>query len=416
MLDQWRIDGLSGFRKQQRQAKITINWTRSDEEKGLVTENPPVFASVVVLGRSDQKPTASSHVVDASGEWTFAVDANPSLGDGAILTCEFGIAWKGPAAAGSQQGTISTAAVFNDGEVLPLASWFVEGRGQAWRLTAMCEIVLSDGTPTREARLRHHGGKILVCADEEPNQSPRLRKLTEAGDRKLFLATLSKEDFLIIANLPSMSELPPDPFSEEPANTLQAGSPDLSLAVIPEYLRGVIAGSLIDMRSWLKNSGVKMGADDFAAYDPLAERLFASIKEEHLVDMIEQLLHPGCMLRSHNIECAAWICDVADPNTALAKMSLLSQSGKKSLIDLKGKDDDLIASFEAESAAGDEPEFRYDFRCHLQQPKFDWRSASALRLPDGVPVLIDAAKLPEGQILKQGFRATTWTSPSPISN
>jgi hypothetical protein len=110
------------------------------------------------------------------------------------------------------------------------------------------------------------------------------------------------------------------------------------------------------------------------------------------------------------IQCEAWLADAAEPASPLAKISLLGRAGTRAKFELLDAKDQAIAWFEVEPTRDAENttiELRHAFQCRLPSPaKADWQSNSAVTLANGIPLLTDAAKLPDGRMLKQGLRAT----------
>ena len=79
ILDQWRIEKVSGFRGQTCQAKVTVDWIRSEQPAASTKENDLVFGSVSLLSKSSTKSTGCSHVVDPSGDWSFSVEGESGI-------------------------------------------------------------------------------------------------------------------------------------------------------------------------------------------------------------------------------------------------------------------------------------------------------------------------------------------------
>ena len=411
ILDQWRIDRLSGFRGQTLNAKMTLNWIRCEKSATSAKENDPVFASVGLLSRSMLKSTASSQVVDPSGDWSFSVDGESTVGEtNAFIASQLDIAWKGPDGDSTQHGDFMTNLIITDGNTLPLASWQVAGHGPAWRLTAKGEILLADGTAWREARLRQVGDKAEVCG-ESTDESKRtgFRELPSAGDRKLLTKALGLDVIRALLGMSMEQNEGVDPFAE-PTNSPAGTQLNLPEVVIPANLGDVLTGQLLDLRASVTASGILLGDDDFVGYDPLAARLVVYCNEQRTVDALEQLFMVWYCGSTTYVECAAWLTDGAAPESPWASLSVLVRSGTKSGFEIRDAEDQAIATFEAEPTLGSDiiVDLKYDFTCHLKQQftNLEWRSNATVILSDGISFLTDAAKLPDGRCLKQGLRAS----------
>lgn len=410
IIDQWRIEKLSEFREQTRHAKLTLNWIRDEESATPTQKNDAVFVSLGLLSKSAIKTTASSHVVDPSGDWSFSVDGESTVDGNNGIHSRIGVAWKGPDGDSTQHGTITTNIFITDGNTLSLASWHVAGHGPAWRMTINGGILLADETAWRKALLRQAGEKTEVVNPADLTYEVEFHELPTAGDRKLLTKELGRDIIQDFLGLPTEHNRVADPFAEPP-NPTPEQLPDLPDLAIPANLGNVLPGPLLDLRTLITASGVQLGADDFVAYDPLAERLVVYCKEERTVDMLEQLfMIMYCHGLSPNIECAAWLTDKAIPESPWVNLSLLAKSGMKSEIKILDAKDQPIATFEVEPIMGGKiaiVELGYDFNCHLQQQSTNlkWHNQSSVNLSDDVPFVTDATKLPDGRSLKQGLRA-----------
>ena len=412
IMDQWRIDDLTGFREQILHVRLTIDWIRSEKSATSIQENDPVFASVGLLGKSGNTSTASSQVVDPSGDWSFSVDGESTVREKKGIDSRLVVAWKGPEGDSTQHGDFTTNIFIPDGNTLSLASWQFAGYGPAWRLTAKGEILLSDGTVWRKARLRQVGDRADVCSGSSDEPYPNeFRQLPSAGDRKVITMSLG-HDVIMDFHRSSVGHIDSttDPFAEQP-NPSAESLPDLPALVIPARLADVLTGPLLDLRTPITAAGVPLGADDTVAYDSIAERPFIYCKEQLTLDMLEVIIMPICGCGNlANVECEVWLFDGSAPNSPWMNLSLLGKSGVRSWFKLHAAKDQPIAIFDVDFTVGDKIEridLRYDFKVHLKQQSISlgWQNATALTLSNGIPVLTDATKLPDGRSLKLGLRA-----------
>ena len=412
ILDQWRIDELSGFRRQILHAKLTLDWIRSEKSATSTCGNDLVFASVGILSRSAVKSTASSHVVDPSGDWSFSVEGESTVGERNGINTQLNVSWKGPDGDSSQHGNFTTGVFITDGNTVPLASWYVAGHGLAWQVTAKGEILLADGTAWREALLRQVGDKADVCpisADE--SNSAEICELPSTGDRKLLTKALGREVVRALGGMSTEQNSAIDPFAEPP-NPSPELLPDLPDLVIPANLGDILSGHLLDLRTAITAAGIPLRTDDFVAYDPLAERLVVYCKEQKTLEMLEALFMVMCCRGiPANVECAVWLADGAAPESPWTSLSLWVRSGMRSKFELRDAKDEPLTNFDVEPVLASEiaiMDMRYDFKVHLQQQttNLEWQSQTTVNLSNGIPVLTDATKLPDGRSLKQGLRAT----------
>lgn len=420
MLDQWLVEELSGFRKQTRHAKLTVDWIRSEKPEDPLAENTPVFASLVLLGRSAMKSNASTKMMDPSGEWSFCVGAEPTILDRCGINTTLSLGWKGPDRTSSVNGGISVSLVIEDGSTLPVASWFVAGHGPAWRITATADTVLSDGSKYRDGRLRQDGEKISITRSTTRTSEwlPICQTLPQNG-RNPLAKTLPSEVIREFAAVPEEPNAGTDPFAEKPESS-PTPLRDLPDAVIPDHLKDCLTKPLFDLRVLLHDAGVVLEPGDFVAYDPIAERLVMDCKSDRIADMIVALFQTiNCGSAPENIECSAWLANAAMPESPIMRVSLLTRSGMKAPFKLLDEKNQAIVSFDAEPTLGDQIpilDFRYNLICRLQSPaNLEWCRESVLTVVDNIPVLMDTAKLPDGRTLKQGLRARVMRENPPIS-
>lgn len=412
ILDQWRIDELSGFRRQILHAKLTLDWIRSEKSATSTCGNDLVFASVGILSRSAVKSAVSSHVVDPSGDWSFSVEGESTVGERNGINTQLSVSWKGPDEDSTQHGNFTTGVFITDGNTVPLASWYVAGHGPAWQVTAKGEILLADGTAWREALLRQVGDKAEVWVESTAeSNSKEFRELPSAGDRKLLTKALGREVIRALGGMSTEQNSAIDPFAEPP-NPSPELLPDLPDLVIPANLGDILSGSLLDLRTVITAAGIPLGMDDFVAYDPLAERLVVYCKEQKTLEMLEALFMVMCCRGiPTNVECAVWLADGAALESPWTRLSLLVRSGMGSKFKLCDAKDQPLTTFDVELMVGSEMaimDLRYDFKVHVQQQatNLEWQSRTAVTLSNGIPLLTDTTKLPDGRSLQQGLRAT----------
>lgn len=408
MAEQWRVEDLSGFCEQTRQPKLTIDWIRSEKTEDPAPKNAPAFASLGLLGKSGQKSTASTKMTDPSGEWTFSVEAEHTILHDGGLDISLNLSWQAPNGANQQHGNLNVSTAIADETILPVAYWYVVGHGFAWQIDVTADTLLSDGTSWNRARLRQVGEKISICRPAmKSSEWSTVRGAAPRSERKVLAKTFSREFFKGFS-VPWDPDDKSDTFAETPE--LPTAPPrNFPDAVIPDHLRNCFPNPALDMREVLGESGVALEADDFVAYDPFAERIVVDCKNDMTIDMIKSLLEVLGMRPPGTIECTIWLADVAKPDSPLVKVLLLTKSGKRPQFQLLDEKEQPIVTFEFEPTLGADDsivDFRYDFRCRLQQPtNLDWHNESALTLANGVPVLTDATKLSDGRMLKQGLRA-----------
>jgi hypothetical protein len=409
MLDQWRIEELTGFRKQTRHAKLTIDWIHSEKPEEFPVQNAAIFTSLGLLGKSGMKSSAPAKMTDASGEWSVSVVAEPTILDRGGIFTRLALDWKGPDGKITQHGNILIAMLIDDAKTMNVASWFVAGHGPAWQIQATADILLSDGSSWREARLRQEGGQISICkAITTSSEWVTIREALPGNNRKLLAKVLPSETIRALAAAPAESDVAVDPFAVQ-AESLPVPLCNLPDAIVPDHLKDCLTKPLFDLQGLLRDAGVAVEPGDFVAYDPVAERLVVDCESAQIVDLIEVLFTTiRCGSTSATIECAVWLADAAVPESPLVKVSLLTQSGMKTRFELFGEKDQPIVSFCAEPVLGDQVlilDLSYNFRCHLPKPtNFEWHSESALTASDGIPILMDAAKLTDRKTLKQGLR------------
>lgn len=411
IVDQWRVERASGFGEQTRLARITVGWLHLDSVDGTSQES--TFASVTVIhGSSPNKATATARQATATGDWSIAVETETTLSESNVLDARFAIAWQGPGGGSSEQGSVSTSLTFVDGMAQPLASWFAAGHGPASLLNAKPDILLVDGSLWREARLQQVAGQAIpVFVATELGKYFNFTDFPTATGRKVKAVNLSREVFLLL--LPGqapLQETGQDPFAERPPPP-PPPLPDLPEARVPADLGTDFPGPMLDLRAALKETGLLFQDDDFAVYDPFSETLFVAFGDETEMDKVQALLMTFCDLRVATIESTGWLATGVATDSLFAKATLRGRSGQIAKLTWNRSKDQPILSFEVEPAINETGailDLRYDWIAPLpgKAPESAWHSHSMVTLADGIPLISDATKLPDGTAVKQGLKAT----------
>ncbi|MEO6475400.1 hypothetical protein [Luteolibacter sp.] len=414
MLDQWRVEELTGFREQTRNVKLSVDWIRSGKPEGFPAENEPVLASVSQTVQPGLITPGASQVEIPSWKCSFFIRAESYVLTKDMVSSQLSLSWDIPDGDGIQHGNLYSLLYLRDNRAVPLATWHAAGHGPAWRINARSEILLADEIPWRDARLLQGGDKFTSCLDSTlESEWHDLRELPIAGSLKLFTMEVPDDDIRSLAGMPAVPQ-EKDPFAEAP-KTESILSPDLPVAVIPKDLEGYLAGPVYDLRSCLSKTAVVFDQGDFAAYDATTKRIFVWCKGDSTIDLIAQVFTlMDCRGPQENVLCEVWIAAGPAPDPGIARFSVLSKSGVKASIELLDAKEDVFASFLAEPSFGTDPmmELRSDFLCNFQQPeKFDWHKKSEVKLESGATILADGAKLRDGRTLKQGLRATVVKEP-----
>lgn len=331
VLDQWRIEELTGFCYQDRLAKLTINWIRSETPKDPPKENDVVFASVTLLGGS---MNGSSEVKDPSGTWTFTAEADTRLNPREDhMNTHLLVNWTGPDGNSIQSGYFFSPLFLNDDQTASLVSWFADEHGPAWRVDVKGEILLEDGTAWREARLLQKGDKALFHVDPTYGlETTELEEVNVAGERKLF--TLRISNYVLNACLGSASN-DEGASSVKPATPQPDLHPDWPAATIPEDLKTCLDGPMLDVRPRMLEVGVRLGPQDFAAYDPISGRIFIRCEQDSALDSVSQLfMVMDCAGPHMSLRCETWLVDETVPEVPLVGISMLSRSGMTSKLEL----------------------------------------------------------------------------------
>lgn len=409
VMDGWRVERASGFQNQPLQVRLAVDWLRSGEAGGEDVR----FASVSSISRSTSKSDASAQFPDADGTWTFNVAVEPVILENRDLICGFKIEWKGPEGATAGEGKLSTTVLLVDGGSQTLGSWHADGCGPESRFTVRPEILLTDGTLLRNARLRQTGDQSVILDSSVP-AGVSVAGFTDFPNpipRKIKAMKFPRQDILSWNDGPDEPLKDDDPFAEPADLKMATPLKNLPEAAIPENLT-VVFKNLLDLRELFAKAAISLKGDDFAFYDPNREVLFVACDSGETWKFIEQLfLGHGHVHVARNVESAAWLAESASPDKPVVKMTLHAQSGVKAGMDWTDPKKRPIASFHPETVlggSGDILDLTYEFVARLpgKSPDSQWKSESNVTLSNGVRLLSDAVKRPDGSALQQGLRAT----------
>jgi hypothetical protein len=402
-LDQWRIAEQMGFDEQPRNIRLTVDWIPGEPSD---TPTAPPFATVRVLAAPGKTSNASAAITDPAGTAKFTVEIRPNVFESRLLDVGFYTTWTLPGSEGRQHGTVDQSVILLDGGLLPLASWQVTGLGATWHTRAKGELLLTDDTAWREARLRQEGDVARVVPNfsgqPPPEQWPQLAGWT---------VTVKQVSISMIRTLAThqSEDEPPEQVLSVVA-WWQNWLGMMANAEIPERFKDLATAPMLDLRPMLAKAGITIEPDDFAAYDPLGQRVVAASRKTHIGEMIEQLfsvLDGDCS--DSNLLGEAWLADAADPETPLAKIAVTTRNGCRVKVKCAGRKNRPLVSLTIDFSEDDSyfvthPDFKSRFE-HQGAP-IHWQTNSPVHLALGIPLLTDGIQTAAGRTLRQGLKVS----------
>jgi hypothetical protein len=409
LVDQWRIADRFGFDAQSRSVKVTVEWLRAKAPTAMPAE--PAFASLGILGSSGMKINAAATLEKPDGRWKFSAEVEPQMMDNDDGVMNIGVTakWQRPGVGAPQHGTVITSVVAADGRLGSVAAWYAVGRGDAWWLRLKADLLLADGTCWRDARLRQVGDAAQPWPTFTPaapdGTLPEVRGWQVGGEpmtpdmiKTMVSGSDAGGDVDPFANSGAEGEYP------------RFGLPE---AVIPEALKDLAAPGMLDLRKAFFDSETATRSDAFLAYDPISQRVVSGSNDRVIFEQIESLFASmdDRWSFSRNVAYETWLFDDAAQSAPWMKTALVGGWGKRSVIELGGRNQRPLIRLEWEVTPNENDSLAttYDFRCRMQpQPRtaLDWHGNSITHLVSGVPLLTDACKLPDGRTLRQGQRAS----------
>ena len=410
VFDQLRLQGVTNFVDQPRHARLTLDWLRSADPAKLPGEQDGAFASLVICGRSGQKCSGTACNPDQNGTWNLAAEAEPVF-DNDFIDVRMDVSWSDSTTNKRQTSSVHTGLSIANEQTIPLAAGFVAGQGPPWSLRLKAEILLADGTPSSQSCLRQTGDTITPLTRDPAFGRFQLPKIppVKGWECRMFPLSHHMADLLFGSN-DAPANVPFAPPAKPPeSRTL----PD---AVIPAHLKNVITLPMIDCRPAFHDRGINFEPDDFVGYVPLSQCLLACCQKAEPIDLLEQLLNTGDDALPTNLRCETFLTDQTAPNQPLARVTLAVRSGQKAWCKWTSGKQRPIAVFEVEPTLGIDPslvDLRYKLRCRPAQDSnvIDWRRESSLTVCGDAPVVTEAAQLPDGRMIRQGFRVTTVPMP-----
>ena len=407
MVDQWRIAEMLGFYRQDRHAKVTVEWLRAKDPATVATA--PVFAAVGLTGNSGQKCTGTAKLETPDGRWKFSAEADACVPDDGVIDVRVTATWKGPGVGEIQHGSVCTSVGVVDGGHSSLAAWYAVGHGDAWQLRLQADVLLADGSCWRDARLRQVGEVAQAWRTFTPAAPDGT--LPQGLGWQLGTLPMSADMIKTIVSLPGAGD-GIDPFAAM-AGAREYPKFDRPEAVIPDELKDFAAAPMMDLRQVPFMSKLALRPDVFLAYDPLGHRVVYGCKNRDVFDQIGQVFET-CDDRwafARNIEYETWLFDAAVPDTPWAKTSITLKSGQKAAIEWLDHNHRPFITLESEVSnnEGSATTARCDLRSRMKPPAaagLDWHGNSTSNLARDVPLLSDVFKLPDGRTLRQGQRAS----------
>lgn len=135
----------------------------------------------------------------------------------------------------------------------------------------------------------------------------------------------------------------PDPFAApelRPEDQLE----NFKTATVPDAIKAWFPRPIIDMRDYMMGTGITVGKNDFAGYDPLAHKIIFLSGDETQLDMVESLFMALCMSAPPEIE-VTW--------SGSGESVLVMQSGENASLSRQNKDGTKKRSFYIEATLGE---------------------------------------------------------------
>lgn len=200
-----------------------------------------------------------------------------------------------------------------------------------WEVFATGGMAYSHGVPISELRWKEEGGKVVVWSLRETSESA-----IAPLDEKLKIGI-----FKVRPNLPSFlggeEDVEEDPFGGKDV------PPALATIPVSEELARWVDGELLDVKSLLRQNGIKLDYPKaYAGYDRISNRLFVIASSTEL-DLCEQIVSGvGCF-----ISRGAW----TETDAATGNWGLACRSDEESSIKLRSGD--RTAEFKIRPEFGD---------------------------------------------------------------
>lgn len=321
----------------------------------------------------------------------------------------------GPGKGDRSEGSLCLSLRLVDRKAQTVASWFAGERNAAWWVRAKTDPLLANGSSWHEARLRQTGDKFEPWPTATPSEPTVALPPTEGGHLSVLTVAggdirtlVGSNDFEGAAQDPD----PGEPFAGQRANAVPYLPLDLPEAPIPDWLTNIAAPPLCDMRPTVAKCGVAFGEDEMLAYDFMTGRLVCGCRNPEKAEMVKTLFAQICPGFHYEIEYETWLEDAAIPGRILARASLVCLSGTKGCIEWKGAGKPSSSvSLEGEFAL-DSPGGACDARTSFNgnsvsigAKNMEWMFNAPASLGSGIPLLMDALRLPDGRTVRRGQKS-----------
>lgn len=246
-------------------------------------------------------------------------------------------------------------------------------------------IELTDGTPVGEVFLIQQGNTATPLVVERAEL-----KRHRIGDKGwLAVLWLDPQSVLDMIAPESSEKRSADPFAEPlPSNDSQRPVP--AGVPVPEVLKPWFSHSVLDLREFMKNSGIVLAdSTDFAGYDLFSQRIFLFSNAGLELDKFEQLFSGGC---NHSPRLVVVTLD------GDGQSRLVTRSGVLSRLVRQGGDRKIIRSLEIEPTVGSDEliDIRLEAVDNTKATPGDLLR-SAILLKSGEPLAVLVGSAPDGK-------------------
>jgi hypothetical protein len=411
MSDQWWIDSKLGFEAQDDKVEITLDWFRTlDANHPPKEQDAPLVSLEARCLPGGFRADVERVITLKDGDWKFEMEADRVYSGDGVTLVSLQSSVNGPRENQRAEGYVATNVRQEDGKPQIVASWYAGIKNSAWWLRLTTDLVLIDGTSRRNARLREVGEAYVPWPSATPDQPCRTIPEKFRG-RVSVSSDIQVVDYMIRKQ--TGEEISHDVDFAKPGmvekfrkNVIK----HLPKAEIPEWLSEMAAAPLLDLRQAVSVFGVKLGPDDFIAYDPDTFLVIRASKDAATLELLDSVFTGLCGGMRNEVKYETWLENANHPGVPFSRISIISETGMRSIIDWNDPATSTKIFMMQEFSPNGEGKLdvRSEYLCKTRKhdgKEFDWKEKAFPKLvPDQIDVR-QMKKSPQDPVIKKFQKA-----------
>ncbi len=418
----WQIEPESDFKGQPTQLATTITWYQGIEPGQPVPADAKPVHRMTLVSRSGQKATQlwgssePARLQSINLEVELVYGGNNYSDSSLDVDLRFTIDWSEASNGKTWKWNLTSSAVLESNPTRPLVlTQVVSPAGGSWTLTAETSILLFDGQPLANCRLKESNGKPVAATEYPkliaPMQATRIP--TSKGEVLFRVFPVSQLSKYLKANASgSKPGEEVDPFSASGVAPPSRSEQEAVITSIPEEFKPWFPQLLIDLKEPVKGFGINVPEGSLIGYDANSGWVFVAGLDATALEQLE-ILTLGCNLPAPAMIgiLQALVTTQKSNQVDEAKAYLVGRNGQKFGLTCKVDANGSLIELEFEPTLGNTDQV-VDLRLYSKRAAPFRECNTSISLPCGVSVMSHSDTAEDGKQVTESFQATIVRPPN----